>query len=232
MMLLPSSLVSSFKNDTHIAPAATCEVAWLYRCARCRRWRDALFEGPFRQRLERNKLRSQATSEPCGLLRWSRGAIGVTSCFPVRPRARVSDNDDFLSRLDGTGDSQRRGRGPDDRQLLLRRGAPRRRRRRAQHGSRRDHGGINSRRQSLGIEFKIVVTRQQGEICADVFDVFVIDPHDHDRQPRPRLTCAAHDADLLLGERIAFIHLYRTWPQSTPNTEKHHHCETHTASLP
>ena len=38
------------------------------RCGRRRRWRDALFEGPFGRSPGRNKLRSQAAIGPCGFI--------------------------------------------------------------------------------------------------------------------------------------------------------------------
>src|SRR5215467_14390014 len=92
-MIPPSSLVISFRDGTHIAPS--CDLRgcmalsirspfspaqpWARQDTPLSqgRWRDALFEVPFRQRLERNELRSQVTIEPCGLPRWIRGVIWV-----------------------------------------------------------------------------------------------------------------------------------------------------------
>ena len=58
-------------------------------------------------------------------------------------------------------------------------------RRRARHRSRPDHGRIYSRHQSLGTEFRLVITRQQGEISAAVGDVFAVDPHVMIVRPAP-----------------------------------------------
>src|SRR4029450_4174462 len=59
--------------------AATCEVTWLYRCGRHRRWRYACSKFHSDLGLGWNKLRSQVTTEPWGLPRRSRGAIWTSS---------------------------------------------------------------------------------------------------------------------------------------------------------
>jgi len=84
----------------------------------------------------------------------------------------------------------------------------------------------------LGTELELVVTGQQCEVRTAVPDVLIVDPHDHDRQAGRSLTGSAQDADLLLGQRRAFIHLDRARPESTAAGEDSRHDETATIELP
>ena len=64
--LLPSSLIVP---PDEAYGRTRCDLRWVaWRLLRSlQRWRDAVFEGPFRQRLERTKFAEPSSDWPCGL---------------------------------------------------------------------------------------------------------------------------------------------------------------------